>query len=194
MQVLTLRGPAAERVTTIYQEHLRELRNYVPDLILIGGAVRDVYFERPVKDLDFMTCDEQAARVIAEYHNEPITPVLVQVEAKYESTRETLKCAFENASKSINVLLVTDFEAHIALFPDSISQVWTDGESVYGSVGFNETAASRVVRYTDRMSHERLFRIHDKYPDFLYSFEDDFGATEPVDLGSRTKPRLGAGA
>jgi hypothetical protein len=180
---MTLRGPAVNRVLEQYGELLRELRTYVPDLLLTGGAVRDIYYGRPVKDLDFMTCDNQAARVLAEFYNEPITPCLQVVEAMYEATRETLITAYENESRTLNVLLVTDFMAHIALFPDSISQVWTDGESVYGSEAFNETAATRVVRYTDRMSHERLFRIHKKYPDFLYGFDAPEGPMEPRDLG-----------
>lgn len=160
-----------DRVLTTYKDVLSGLRKYVPDLLLTGGAVRDVYFERRVKDLDFMTCDDQAARILAEYYNEPITPCLKATEAQYESTQETLKAAYENEGKTLNVLLVTDFAAHIALFPDSISQVWTDGESVFSSEKFNDTAASRVVTYTDRMSHERLFRIRDKYTDFKFEYE-----------------------
>ncbi|MDI9686593.1 hypothetical protein [Burkholderia cenocepacia] len=182
MQVLTLRGPAVSHVIETYGNALTELRTYVPDLVLVGGAVRDVYFKRPVKDLDFMSCDPQAARILSEYYKEPITPVLVAVQATYESTRETLIRAYENGAKTINVLLVTEFLAHIALFPDSISQVWTDGKSVFGTQRFNDTAASRVVRYTDRMSHERLSRIHAKYPEFLYGFDAPEGPREPVAL------------
>jgi hypothetical protein len=151
---------------------MAELRTYVPDLLLTGGAVRDVYFGRTVKDLDFMTLDAQAQRILAEFYGEPITPC-IKTEAKYESTRETLITAYENPRKTINVLLVNDINAHIALFPDSVSQVWTDGENVFASKAFNDTAATRKVVYTDRMSHERLFRIRDKYSDFEFVHEGE---------------------
>jgi hypothetical protein len=172
MQVLTLRGPAVSRVLETYAATLKELRTYVPDLLLTGGAVRDVYFERTVKDLDFMTLDTHAARILAEFYDEPITPC-IKVEAKYESTRETLIGAYENSKKTINVLLVNNINSHIALFPDSISQVWTDGENVFASKAFNDNAATRRVAYTERMSHERLFRIRDKYPDFEFVYEGE---------------------
>ncbi|MFL9902161.1 hypothetical protein PQR71_29165 [Paraburkholderia fungorum] len=180
MQVLTLRGPAVSKVLETYAATLAELRSYVPDLLLTGGAVRDVYFGRPVKDLDFMTCDAQAARILAEFYNDAIYPVLSEKDEKYEATRETLLKAYENESKSINVLWVSDFNAHISLFPDSISQVWTDGEEVYASVGFNDTAANRVVQCTDRMAQERVQRIKAKYHDFVFQRVDIFGGVETL--------------
>jgi hypothetical protein len=168
MQVLTLRGPAVSRVLETYAATLDELRRYVPDLLLTGGAVRDVYFERAVKDLDFMTCDDQAARVVSEFYGEPIRDCLDDPVNEYEGDSNTLIAAYETTSKSANILRVSHHLSHIAQFPDSISQVWTDGENVYASKGFNETVASHVVECTLRMTDERLARIKAKYPDFVF--------------------------
>jgi hypothetical protein len=46
---------------------------------------------------------------------------------------------------------------------------------VYASEGFNNTAATRIVRCTERMSGERLARIKAKYSDFSFTQFDDFG-------------------
>jgi hypothetical protein len=122
-----------------------------------------------------MTQDAQAMRVVSEFYNEPVSPCLAAVDAKYAATRETLIGAYETVSKNANVLLVSNFLSHIELFPDTVSQVWTDGEEVYASEGFNNTAATRIVRCTERMSGERLARIKAKYSDFSFTQFDDFG-------------------
>ncbi|RQU14215.1 hypothetical protein DF152_17275 [Burkholderia cenocepacia] len=168
MQVLTLRGPAVSHVIETYGNALTELRKYVPDLVLVGGAVRDVYFKRPVKDLDFMTCDDQAVRVISEYYGETIRNCLDEPVNEYEGDSNTLIAAYETASKGANVLRVSDIHLHIALFPDSLSQIWTDGEQVYATPGFNKTAADRRVVCNDRMRLERMGRLMAKYPDFTF--------------------------
>lgn len=174
MRVLTLRGPNAARVLDKYSELLTTLREYVPDLILIGGAVRDVYFERTVKDLDFMTCDEQAPRALSEFYGEPILPCDRGDKdvGEYEGAGSSLIAAYENLTKRINVLQVCGIDAHIARFPDSISKIWTDGGNVYATPDFNETATSRVVKYNIRMTDERLGRIQSKYADFAYYYDD----------------------
>lgn len=173
MIVSELRGPNVEQVLTEYGDVLRELRQHVPDLILVGGAVRDVYFRRPVKDLDYMSGDGQAPRVIAEHYNESIYPCLRRVTGEeYDGARDTMIAAYENEGKTVNVLWVSGIEARIAHFPDSISQVWTDGEKVYASGAFQETAASRIVTYNERMTDERLDRIKTKYPDFEYVYKE----------------------
>lgn len=180
MHVLTLRGPAASRVLETYAATLAELRTYVPDLLLTGGAVRDVYFGRLVKDLDFMTCDDQAARVVSEFYGEAIKDCLDAPVNEYEGDSNTLIAAYETVSKSANILRVSHHLSHIAQFPDTISQVWTDGENVYASNGFNETAASRIVLCTDRMTGERVTRIKAKYPDFVFQRVDIFGGVETL--------------
>ncbi|KVQ06872.1 hypothetical protein [Burkholderia ubonensis] len=168
MQVMTLRGPAVGCVIETYGRTVQELRKYIPDLLLVGGAVRDVYFKRPVKDLDFMTCDNQAARILGEYYEEAFAPCLRQKDDSYEAAASTLIAAYENPGRSINVLWVSGGLSHIAKFPDSISQIWTDGEQVYASEKFNRGAASRVVFYNERMTDERLARIQSKYEDFAF--------------------------
>jgi len=167
MQVLTLRGPAVSHVIDTYGNALKELRTYVPDLVLVGGAVRDVYFKRPVKDLDFMTCDDQASRILSEYYGEPLTRCIAVSDEEYEGdARDTMIAAYENAGKTINVLHVSNQTQHIAMFPDSLSQIWTDGEHVYASAKFNGGIVSRTAFYTERMTDERLCRLRTKYPDF----------------------------
>lgn len=180
MNVLTLRGPAVSRVLETYANTLAELRRYVPDLLLTGGAVRDVYFERLVKDLDFMTCDDQAARVVSEFYGEAIRDCLDEPVNEYEGDSNTLIAAYETVSKGANILRVSHQLSHIAYFPDSISQIWTDGEKVYASEGFNDTSASRVVFCTDRMTPERVARIKAKYQDFVFQRVDIFGGVETL--------------
>ncbi|MGU2420719.1 hypothetical protein, partial [Burkholderia cenocepacia] len=146
-----------------------ELRKYVPDLVLVGGAVRDVYFKRPVKDLDFMTCDDQAARILSEYYGEPLTRCITVSDEEYEGDAgDTMIAAYENAGKTINVLHVSNQIQHIAMFPDTLSQVWTDGERVYASAKFNGGIPSKTAFYTERMTDERLGRLRSKYQDFTF--------------------------
>lgn len=168
MQVMTLRGPAVCRVLEAYSATLAELRKYIPDLMLAGGAVRDIYFARSVKDLDFMTCDEHAALIVCEFFGETMRNCLDEPVNEYEGDSNTLLAAYETSSNGVNVLHVSHVLSHIAQFPDSISQVWTDGEDVYASVAFSNTAVNRRVFCNDRMTDERLTRIKVKYPEFEF--------------------------
>lgn len=169
MIVSKVYGPAASKVLETYGAPLALLRMIVPDLLLTGGAVRDVYFDRPVKDLDFMTCSDSAHVSIAEFYGETFRNCLDEPVNEYEGDSNTLLAAYETSSKSVNVLHVSNALSHIAQFPDSISQIWTDGVHVYASDAFKNTEDTRKVYYSERMTDERLSRISSKYQDFQFA-------------------------
>ncbi|KVR95827.1 hypothetical protein WK28_01930 [Burkholderia vietnamiensis] len=82
-------------------------------------------------------------------------------------------CAYENYDKTINILHVSSIVGRILEFPDSLSQIWYDGESVFCTHGFSNAVDTGVVTYKPNMSEERLARIKAKYPDFKFEYLED---------------------
>jgi ABC-type sugar transport system ATPase subunit len=122
-----------------------------------------------------MTCDDQAVRILSEFYNEPVRACLDEPVNAYEGDSNTLIAAYETQSKGVNILRVSHDLSHIAQFPDSISQIWTDGKQVYGAKEFNTTVTTRVVRCSLRMTDERLARLKAKYPDYGFVQFDEHG-------------------
>jgi hypothetical protein len=152
-----------------YDHILFQARRTCPGIVLTGGAVRDVIFDREVKDLDFMSVNMGDKGGLEAYLNEPLLNCLRDFPAKeHYPTQGSLLAAYETEDKRINWLLVSDILTRIHEFPDSISQCWFDGRYVYGTPEFCSTVLSHAVSYKHDIKPERLEKLKSKYPDFHF--------------------------
>jgi hypothetical protein len=160
-----IKVPGSGVVERKYGKGLRVLRELHPDLLLIGGAVRDSLFGREVKDQDYATTSHQSVATLAS---------MFSLKNISDPTYEDTDMVFQNDEKTMDVLLVTDLWHRVACFPDSISQCWFDGTNVYGTTEFMKTYMTEIVTYSANIKAERLGRLKAKYPEFTFQSNDFF--------------------
>jgi hypothetical protein len=162
---LILKTPGSTMVEHVYGKSLRALREHHPDLLIIGGAVRDCLFGRSVKDVDYMTTNTNTVMALTHLWN---------LKNISDPTYEDTDMVFQNEDKSKDLLFVTDLWHRVACFPDSISQCWFDGTNVYGTTEFMKTYMTEIVTYSANIKDERLQRLKAKYPEFKFQSNDFF--------------------
>ena len=183
--LISLNDYGAEFVHAQYGALLRRIRRLSPSAVLVGGAVRDTIFGREVKDLDFMVLSEADVSGIETALSVTVSDVLgfdrLHGRSEYDADANVYR-VFETADKKLNILLVGDILHRVVTFPDSISQVIFDGDSVLATQRFIDTASTHVITHSHEPQRElkadRRARIVAKYPDF--SFKDV--AYDPLSL------------
>jgi hypothetical protein len=160
-----IKVPGSGVVERKYGRDLRALRQYHPDLLIIGGAVRDSLFGREVKDVDHITTSSLTVQALVPLWN---------LKNISDPTYEDTDMVFQNEDKSKDLLFVTDLWHRVACFPDSISQCWFDGTNVYGTTEFMKTYMTEIVTYASNIKAERLGRLKAKYPEFTFQSNDFF--------------------
>lgn len=153
------------------------------DITIAGGAVRDLLFGKPVKDIDaFIVRSREedvyeeapqrydALRIATALDAELVTtsesgyPDGEQVYATYELTLRDRAGLLK--LPTINLIFVEDFEAALNEFPDTISQVYLgDGGEPVFSDSFREALVgnSNVVHTRLLPDNKRVRRLSEKY-------------------------------
>jgi hypothetical protein len=160
----------ASDVNDAYEPILYLARTYCPGVVLVGGAVRDTLFRRTVKDLDFMSVNQQDPLCLGDALGKPLLLCLrdrMGERDAYEPNSCLLE-AYETEDKRVNLLMVKSIMGRIKEFPDTLSQCWFDGRYVYGTQGFCSTYLTHVVKYQHTMKPDRLEKLKAKYPDFAF--------------------------
>jgi hypothetical protein len=154
---------------------LKTVRSYMgtapTSLVLAGGAVRDAYYGREIKDLDFMvnrTEADAALDSIDIVFGVRLRPCLGATPHEYEDGDRSLLSVYESRDKRINLLICTRVMDRIDEFPDSISKVWTTGSAVYATEDFFFTKATGKIKTYDRFTEERRERLSAKYPNHTF--------------------------
>lgn len=169
---LTQDDPGRGRVLAAYQDLLRVVRVACPGILLTGGAVRDTYYGRPVKDLDFISQHQDDKYHLGKVIGAKLSPCIdPEMLKEYAPHSGSMLLAYETPDKSTNLLYVFSVYGRITEFPDSISQCWTDGEEVYGTAAFKQTALTQRVEMSHTISPEREARLRSKYPSFSFEYE-----------------------
>lgn len=162
----------ARLVPWLYKPLLERIHITMPGVVIVGGAVRDAFFDREVKDIDFMTIKPGDVELMGECLGMPMLDCLrhkTDSQRKQYEQEPSLIAAYETENKHYNLLLVPSIWKRIQEFPDSISQCWTDGTHMYATQAFCATAMTKVVNCSDRITAERLCRLREKYPDFIFT-------------------------
>lgn len=165
------------------QELLPAIRDYLPDAIIAGGAPRDAYFGKPIKDIDVMTgCDvtrktlERLAISVGGRFDviEPTDPSGCE-EFEYE-------IHFDDGRPRLNIIDLNPFEIkdpvdNLHDFDFALSQIAVTPHGVVMTEEFVYDAARGLCTYTgDRgkaqwridSSAKRLQRLKAKYPKRLF--------------------------
>lgn len=167
----------------VLQEPLALLQRYVdinfpnelPDVIIAGGAVRDLLLDRPVKDIDFITTalltPVQMSSVFPD--NGRFRYAISDALAEYKETSgidgsSSLKYVLASEDNRINVLVVDSIEKKLKSFPDTISMVAFDGV-VKPHPLFTLAVQTKTITLAERVRDTRLDRLRAKFPD--YDFE-----------------------
>lgn len=154
-------------------DKVRQLRAFLPDAVIAGGAIRDALLSRETKDLDYLTefdtNPEELERIFG------IAFRWVNVNAVMYDTPDGnsgLRYVLESVDKRINVLVCSSVDRKLNSFPDDISMVWFDGEEIHYDPRFIRAVESKVVTFAERSRSSRLSRLQAKYGD-----EYEFAAT-----------------
>lgn len=163
-----------------YRTILQQLQEQFPEAVLAGGALRDWYFNRPVKDLDIFIQDRGAGTkgLIEEAYGVTFKTTIPEHIATYKSLRDLVR-SFEGVVSGYRVNVVslkegfTGLEQVVDRIDIGICQIGYDGTTPYATVDFWNDALDqvlRVVHYRDESdlsrSHKRQLRLAEKYPDF----------------------------
>lgn len=173
-------------VIETYQDILLAVRQHIPEAVLVGGCLRDTFYGVEVKDLDFVVPLAQHNRALY-----PLTPqsawlqeiwpnktfeycVLgderhgVQEEMEGVEGEHPLQDVIKSTDDTVNFIIVTDIPAYTNQFPDSISKLVFDGETIHYAnewmVGHNTT----TVFYRPDIIQARLEKLQRKYPDWVF--------------------------
>ena len=159
-----------------YSEVVNAFRRHIdPNGVLAGGALRDTFYGREVKDLDFVTTRDLAPQaqslrtVFPDYTFRWIPVEQVGHYAEGADNPSGLIDVIESTDKTINIIEVQDIARYTRNFPDSISEMVFDGTTVYTSARWSIGLVNDEVYYNaDRMTQARLDKLQLKYPDFAF--------------------------
>ena len=166
-----------------YSEVVNLFRQHIdPNGILAGGALRDTFYGREVKDLDFVSTagivpwSPQLRDLVFPEHTFRWIPVeLIEAyEGGPDENPGGLVDVIESTDKTINIIEVLDIARYTRNFPDSISEMVFDGTTVHTSARWRAGHANggEVYYNADRMKPARLEKLKLKYPDFAFLQEN----------------------
>jgi hypothetical protein len=172
-KLIPLFGYSNNAVQQAHAEMMYRLREF--GAVLVGGCVRDVIFDREVKDIDIFCLSERSAEFIEHALGITLHDVLgfdrSQGRAEYDGDANIFR-VYESECKKFNVMVVGNIEQRVCTFPDSISQVVFDGHSLLCTQAFIDTYNTRVITHSHepmrQMKPERRERLASKYPDFTF--------------------------
>lgn len=174
-----------ENIIETYGPLVRSVREFFPEAVLVGGALRDTYYGVEVKDLDF---------VIPRGPNElrPIHPINGELRIGNVAAQEFMDLfpeqrgwkyvdlpddneyegiigegplldVVESTDKKVNLILVTSVPEYTSQFPDSISQMVFDGTDVHVSRWWTDGNENGLVYYKPDIKANRLAKLKAKY-------------------------------
>lgn len=165
-----------------WSQVLRSVQEYFPQAIIAGGALRDLWHDKPAKDVDiFIPLSVECEANLYEDQILHIDPYAEKVAASvYGQSGNVATPGFRNIyviwRLNINdviyeVIFIEDRgEAIIEVFDLSIAQIGYDGNEIYATDNFIKTIEDKVIRVCnvnrcDRQT-KRMERVLSKYPDY----------------------------
>jgi hypothetical protein len=165
---------------TDLQELLPAIRDYLPDAVIAGGAPRDAYFGKPIKDIDVMTgCDVT---------RKTLERLAISVGGRFDVIEPTdpsgceefeFEIHFDDGRPRLNIIDLNPFDIkdpvdNIHDFDFALSQIAVTPHGVIWTGAFTIDNLKNTCTYTgDRgkaqwridSSAKRLQRLKAKYPE-----------------------------
>ena len=167
-----------------YRNVVRSVRNQIPNAVLAGGALRDTFYGKAVKDLDFVVAPEARGAFYPLSAESPwLRGIWPDKEFRYidipdlreymqqEPNGAGIMDVIESTDKTVNFIIVEDIPRYTHHFPDSISQMVFDGETVHTSRQWHAGHVNNRVYYKENIKPERLSRLRQKYPEQMFMVE-----------------------
>lgn len=168
---------------------LRKVQGVFPRAVIAGGALRDLIYNRPVKDVDiFIPIERDADRNTAEVN---VLAAIQQIEELFDTTvTPTIPVYFKETTEDFikagrlletvqntqvgetkyELIIGTPESCDIDKFDFSICQISFDGEHVRTTEAFDRTLATKVIEFnkdwrTPSRAKERIAKMRAKFPD-----------------------------
>ena len=184
----------AVQIPSDWKEVLQQIQVMFPSAIIAGGALRDLWHNKPIKDVDIfipvIDCDDD----LFSAHIKSIDPQAIVIAASIYGQTATgdptglryIHAVWQMLIKGTiyEVIFIQDRNSDILEdFDISICQIGYDGNSLKTTAAFNRSIFDKVLRVCninrgDRQIN-RITRIHSKYTEYtidpeLASFEIPF--------------------
>lgn len=178
-------------IPSAWKEELAAVRAFLPDAVIAGGALRDLYLGRPVKDVDLfatapsdywdadalhrMLSRRSAGRTYVAGYGD-MTDDVVEV---WEWTDP--KTRLVRHSTIFNLILLTETPG-VGRFDFGVCRIMFDGQNVIATPEFHEDAANHTFTLLRsetpgqfERSVRRFERFQEKYPGWKFVNKTDQG-------------------
>lgn len=184
---------------TVQELGVKLHKEFGPAVRLAGGCVRNPVTDRPIKDIDLFTDEEQLVRQICRFLGLMVErdPLACMANGQlYEGSRmpeemKVWKCDSlgalhggpEIAHCDVDIIWVPSITARIEMFPDYLSRMWIEGNGqCRASPEATEDCNKHQIRYWgSRMREKRLARFQE-----LYGYE--FTTISKIGSGKKVEP------
>lgn len=177
-------------VIETYRDVLSQVRQHIPNAVLVGGCLRDTFYGVEVKDLDFVVQTHNGW----EYPVTPGTQWLRDIwpdkqfrwcmlpDGEYAADvdeanaindqNDLLFDVIKSTDDRVNFIVVRDIPEYTNNFPDSISKLVFDGERVHYANEWMVGHNNGEVYYRNNIGAARLEKLRRKYPDWAFMCDE----------------------
>ena len=170
-------------VIEMYGRVLSQVRQHIPNAVLVGGCLRDTFYGVEVKDLDFVVQMGDAADPnLAHPELYPLSPASRWLReiwpdkqwqysnalVAYNNDGAVMRDVIKSRDETVNFIIVTDIPAYTNSFPDSISKLVFDGEQIHYANEWMVGHNTFHVFYRPNIGNVRLEKLQRKYPEWVF--------------------------
>lgn len=155
---------------------LSRVQTVSPSAIIAGGALRDLYNDKPIKDVDiFIAYNPIIDFEIGELFCD--TTKVFQQHDEYNGVE--LLAVYESTIDGVlyNFIVCTEEHCDINNFDINICQISCDGKKLSFTAEYSYGIRDKVIRIVNvnclDENRKRVERIHNKYPEFKVQVDHD---------------------
>ena len=152
-------------------------------VVVAGGAIRDMLFNKPVSDIDVFYEGEINDLLFKQYFPNSVTSDTVYP----DGFNVTHNIMHEHFPVKIQLIQVKDIAKHIETFPSPMMRMWFNTEGIHGlDAAVMADAKDKVFFWDQQVDLGYFLKIKNKYLDWKHEFmEEQFNPEsklEAVDL------------
>lgn len=174
------------QIPSKWKDVLSKVQGVFPGAIIAGGALRDLQYGKPIKDVDIFCpvnyYDDSYEDVLYELFGNDITLMVASVYGREANLERNVHAVFELeiGDDKYDIILIDRVFNEIERFDLSICQIAHDGTTLMTTSAYEQTRVDKVIRVMninrpDRQRN-RIERMLAKFPDFTVDppLEDEF--------------------